>query len=46
MKTEEETKKLVDKLEKIDEDKSLDGFYSMTDKCGHWLDCLAWVLGE
>jgi len=40
MKAKEEIKELIDKLEKINEDRSLNGFYSMTDKCGHWLDCL------
>jgi len=49
MKSEKEIKEFMAKLEgKSPELKELDadGFLSLSDKAGHWSDCLDWVLGK
>lgn len=49
MRTEKEIKELLDRLDaKKGVLKELDNmsFLSLSDKAGHWIDCLEWVLGE
>jgi hypothetical protein len=46
MRTEKEIRELKEKIEKAP---SIDGdtsFCNLTDKGGHWLDCLDWVLND
>jgi len=44
MKTEQQLKELLEKIEKVSDDEELDDYFDLTNKGGFWLDFLDWVL--
>ena len=44
MKDEKEIRELKEKIEKVCDDEELNDYFRLSDKGGHWLDCLEWVL--
>lgn len=44
MKDEKTIRELKKKIERVGDDEVLEDYFELTNKGGHWLDCLEWVL--
>lgn len=46
MKSEEEIRALIKTINDTEKSIKIDGMLELTDKAGHWLDALEWVLED